>query len=392
MKRALLCLLILCCPLAALAWQSASDVPLPDDPLRGRALLERKHCLDCHSLGERAGIGPSLSDGQFGGTFLELGAALLNHAPAMHVNVAAAGIDWPTLDGREAGELISFLYSIDYLGRPGNPESGRRVFRDGACATCHVVGGGAGRVGPDLADLDRFASPLYLAQQIWNHGPSMIESIRARGMAVPTFEANDLADLSAYIRQQSSDRPRERALLAPGNPNTGRQVFAAKGCSRCHGASGRGGSGGPDLADHDLRRSADELAGRMWNHSTGMRRAMLDRGISWPRFDGSELADLVAFLYFIPYADTAGNSAAGEQLFTALSCSNCHGGGSGEGAPDLLGSAAAATPASFVAAMWNGAPEMLRATLAEGLPWPELDAARLRDLQAYLHRESVAAR
>ena len=368
-----------------------SSTPLADNPLEGRILFESNGCNRCHGLAsDRVGIGPDLGARHFEGTFLELGAALWNHVPGMSVTFEVTGLPWPQLTSDEAMELIAFLYFIDYLGRPGVAQNGEAVFAEQGCASCHSVGGGEARVGPDLADLESFASPLYVAQQIWNHGPSMLEGMRRLGMPPPSFAEGDLADLSAFVRQKAGPGPRERTLLAPGSPNRGAELFQSKGCSSCHGPDGSGGAGGPDLSTADLRRPAEAIASKMWNHALGMRNTMQQRGIEWPEFHDSELADLVAYLYFLPFRDPPGDPERGAEVFRDRSCSDCH---SDEGSsvqetgisgPELSGTGDSASSASMVAAMWNHAPVMKKAILGEGRPWPELTGRDLRDLRAYL--------
>jgi len=376
-----------------------SEVRLPDNPLRGRVLYESKQCVQCHGLagGSDAGIGPILGEGRFDGTFLELGAALWNHVPAMTVTFEVSGLEWPQLSSNQASELVAFLYFIDYLGRPGEAEAGRRLFERESCVACHSVGGGEANIGPDLADLSRFASPLAVAQQIWNHGPSMFESMRQRNVPPPLFDQGDLADLSAYIRQRAGPQPREPMLSTPGNPNRGRELFGSKGCSSCHGASARGGRGGPDLMEFDLRRPAEAIASTMWNHGLAMSDAMAERGLGWPQFDGSELADVAAFLYFLSFQDPAGDATRGARVFVDRSCSACHARSEEEKAaqnlpgPVLFGSTAAASSSNLVSAMWNHAPLMKEAILGRDLPWPELSGVDLRDLQAYLTSAGAGA-
>ncbi len=374
------------------AGQPQDDIELPSNPFRGRRLFESKECTHCHVLaGLGAGSGPSLGEGRFGGTFLELGAALWNHAPDMSVTMEVAGFEWPQLTDTDATEILAFLYFIDYLGRPGVADDGRRLFEGGGCASCHVIGGGAVSIGPDLAELGRFASPLSVAQEIWNHGPSMLEGMRQMNIAPPSFRDGDLADLSAFIRQEAGPGVREPLLSAPGDPNSGRDLFAAKDCSRCHGGDARGGSGGPDLAEFDLHRSAEAIAGMMWNHALSMSDAMRQRGIGWPEFTDSQLADLVAFLYFLPFKDPAGDADRGAEVFTDGRCAECHASTQSseptvlEG-PLLVGGRATTTEAALVAAMWNHAPIMKRAILRKGRRWPELSGSDLRDLLEFLRR------
>jgi len=333
-------------------------------------------------------IGPNLGEGHFSGSFLDLGAALWNHVPGMSVTFEASGLGWPQLSEDEATDLIAFLYFIDYLGRPGVPAAGEALLKAKGCVTCHRIEGRGGTVGPDLTDLQRFASPLYIAQAIWNHGPSMFEVMRRRGMAAPTFEVGDLADLSAYFRQRAKPGPQELLLLAPGNPNRGREVFEEKRCSYCHGGGRRGA---PDLSRADLHRSAEGIASSMWNHAPAMSSTMNDLGVGWPQLTTPELADLVAYLYFLPFSDAIGNAERGAELFGEKSCSTCHSQEAGsDAAPGPAGTGIATSSPALVADLWNHAPTIKREVLGEGLPWPTLTGEELRDLLAFLRSRAEA--
>ncbi len=382
-------LALICTLLAALsaAELAAGDLALPDNPLRGRLLFESKRCHECHGIaGTGTRSGPDLAGTHYSGSFLDLGAALWNHVPGMSASFEEVGADWPQLSEREVTDLLAFLYFLDYLGRPGDAGSGRRIFLARGCAACHSVAEvGGGSVGPDLSELERFASPLYIAQAIWNHGPAMFETMRERGMAPPRFEEGDLADLSAFLRQRGRAGPVERVLLAPGNPNRGGGLFEAKGCALCHGRGARGGDGGPDLQTEGLHRSAEGIAGTMWNHARAMAAEMRSRGLGWPALTTEELADLIAFVYYLPFADAEGDRDRGARVFAARSCSECHEPGEGEGAgPRLFGAREMDSSAAFVAAMWNHAPVMRETIVEQGRPWPELSGQELRDLLALL--------
>ena len=59
----------------AIGAQVISGLSLPDNPLEGRVLFESRQCNRCHSV-ESGGSAPSLADGGFGGSLLDLGASL----------------------------------------------------------------------------------------------------------------------------------------------------------------------------------------------------------------------------------------------------------------------------------------------------------------------------
>jgi cytochrome c2 len=379
---AVLCSLIVA-PAAALG--QTAELAIPNNPLRGRLLFEEKSCYECHQFrGE--GTGPDLVGGNFSGSFLDLGASLWNHVPGMTVQHELHEVSWPTLSADQVVELLSFLYYLDYLGRPGDAGRGRSLFRDEGCSTCHAARGNQSPVGPSLVELTRFASPLYVAQAIWNHGPNMLRSLKERQMAPPQFQEGDLADIAAHLRQPDQSRPQERLLLAPGDPNHGRRLFVDKGCANCH--DDERGTEAPDLIGADLHRSAEALAGNMWNHALEMNEAMQQSGIEWPSFTTSELADLIAYLYFLPFIDPVGDPARGKLVFVSRACADCHGGRqqSSHPGPELTGEKVAGSPAAMVAAMWNHAPMMKEVILEEGRPWPRLTGTDLRDLLAYLRQ------
>lgn len=372
---------------------AASEVVLPDNPLDGRELFAARGCGQCHAIGDRhESIGPNLGTAAFGGSFLELGAAMWNHVPGMSVRVEATETEWPQISEEDATELIAFLYYIRYLGRPGDASAGKEKFTQKGCVACHALGTKNRTVGPDLTKLESFVSPLDIGRAIWNHGPAMLTRMRQLNITPPVFVEGDLADLSAYIRREVGDRSWQGRLLAPGNPNNGRVVFEAKGCTKCHSFRGQGGVGGPDLSHSDLHRSAEGIAGTMWNHALNMNEAMLERGVGWPNFSTAELADLIAFLYFLPYRDSEGDAARGAEVFTDRACGSCHtpNPNATHPGPDLATTPAARAPAALVADMWNHAPVMKEAILGEGLPWPELSSEDLRDLFAYLRARAPA--
>jgi cytochrome c2 len=295
------------------------------------------------------------------------------------------GLQWPTFTETELADLISYVYYVKLFDEPGDSQLGGRWFREMHCGDCHSVGGAGGRSGPELDQYASYIAPIQLAQGMWNYGPAMQARQAAAGVPMPRFIGREIADIQAYIRQVSTLRGREVVHLRPPDPNAGRQLFAAKGCTRCHGRDGRGSSLGPDLRVVTAQLRVSEIAGRLWNHSAGMVSAIRARGVPFPQFEGTEMADVIAFLYYLRFYETGGDVRAGELVFARKGCANCHPTeGTSTVAPDLTGSEAVLTPLGLATAMWDHAPAMYDLIQPADVEWPRFEGDEMRDLAEYL--------
>ena len=123
----------------------------------------------------------------------------------------------------------------------------------------------------------------------------------------------------------------------------------------------------------------------LWNHSFRMAARMRQHGVGFPRFEGNDMADLIAYLYFLRFNDTGGDRANGERIFQDKGCAGCHRPAHGPPVgPDLAHSAAVQTPMGLVAAMWNHAPAMFSAMRGHAVAWPRFEGDEMRDLAFYL--------
>jgi mono/diheme cytochrome c family protein len=297
------------------------------------------------------------------------------------------GIARPRLDAKDTGDLIAFLYTVNYFDPPGRPEVGQRLFTDKRCVVCHQVGGTGGVVGPNLDGLKRQGSPIFIATAMWNHGPQMAEAMRARGIPRPTFKADELRDLIAYIYAASPVEPEGPLYVVPGRADQGRRTFVDKRCADCHSAGGQGGRVGPDLGERGVHRSLVEFAAAMWNKAPAMLEAMRGRAIPVPQLKPEEMADVVAYLYSVRYFAQAGDPRKGAQVAASRGCLTCHGlhGERGKAAIDLARARGIDTPAGVIAALWNHSfiadprPERERG------PWAEIRPEEMADLAAFLN-------
>lgn len=374
------------------------SIELPDNPTTGARLFVEKGCVRCHALaGNATRVGPDLGRLHFRGTVMDLAGSFWNHAPVMREKMLDMKIQPPTLTSREMADLVAFLtayrYYLTEVGQPGNPAAGKTVFAGKGCVRCHSAGAWD-KPGPDLSRYRGRFSSIFLAQVMWNHGAEMATVMRGQGIAWPKFEGREMGDLLAFLQAGSAGAADERVYFEPGSPRRGRELFASKRCDQCHAVAGVGGHGGPDLGrrGREFVGSISSLAGLMWNHSQGMTAELVRRNIPRVSFSGQEMADILAYLYFVNYATVSGNPDRGGDLFVKK-CASCHSMGGGRRiGPDLSTIPDLDEPIAIIAAMWDHAPKMDRELRSRNLPWPHFEPGEAADLTAFvLSRRAAAA-
>jgi cytochrome c2 len=356
------------------------------DANAGRRIFVERGCGRCHSIWGNGGVlGPDLALVGAGRSMDQLAGLFWNHTPRMIETVRLRGFPWPRFTESELADIISYVYYVKLFDELGDPRLGEQWFIAKRCAECHAVGGRGGRSGPALDSWARYVTPVMLAQGMWNAGPGMRDRQQAAGVPIPEFIGREMADIQAYIRRQSSSRSRKTVLLEVPDPGTGGRLFTSKGCIRCHGSDGGGTAYGPNVRGVTIRRRVSEIAGVLWNHSLQMSGAMQARGIPLPRFQGTELADVIAFLYYLPFSGTGGNERRGQQVFRDKGCASCHSPDApARIGPDLSQSEAVGTTLGLATAMWNHAPAMFDMTQQQRVEWPRFDEDEMPDLLAYL--------
>ena len=370
--------------------QQVSAQPLfssTQDPIVGSRIFGAKGCSKCHAVnGVGPNIGPDLGRLSVPRSFYDLAASMWNHLPQMAKQMKKLGISRPNLSPGETGDLIAFLYTLNYFDRPGDPKAGRQLFSKKQCVACHQVGGTGGVIGPSLDSLAQNASPLFVAAAMWNHGPAMAEALRAKGIERPNFSGSELENLVAYLRSASPERAEERIYLLPGRPNEGRELFEKRRCAECHSIKGRGGRVGGDLAERRVQLSLGQFAVAMWNKAPAMMKEMKQRNIPIPQLRAEEMADIVAYLYSVQYFARPGDARRGERLVSAKGCLRCHslGGKGGQVGPDFKRVEGLDQPATIISAMWNHASTMEQKMLEMSTEWPVLKGNEMADLVSFL--------
>ncbi|GAB4366470.1 MAG: hypothetical protein Kow00128_09980 [Deltaproteobacteria bacterium] len=359
---------------------------LNSDLLQGRKVFEEKHCSQCHSIFERERkIGPKLQSNRFYGSFLDIFSTLWNHAPAMGVYMRKEVLDRPQFSPSELNQLVSFLYMLPYLGKPGIPARGEALLENKACFRCHSLGRKGRKDGIPLDALSVYQSQVVLLQRMWNHGPEMIERMATSQTAIPTFSGNDMTDIFAALTEAATEKSR-KVFLGVGNVVNGQKIFWEKGCEKCHAIFGKGGKDAPDLGKTVSQANVTALITKIWNHAGKMQARFREKKLGWPYFQETEMNDLIVFLYSLTYEDKPGNAGTGEALFRKKQCADCHFHTEADKAK-ILHDIRDANAVLFATQIWNHIPAMEAAMVTKGVPWPEMSGQDLRDVLAYLKQQ-----
>jgi mono/diheme cytochrome c family protein len=273
---------------------SVRSLDEPGDPELGRRLLADKRCVVCHAVsGSGKGPGPSLQNWASYRNPVSWIQAMWNHAPAMQKLMAARGVQWPQFQGNDISNLIAYVRQVApgppkpvYL-QPADVESGRALFRQKGCVSCHAIRGAGGTRAPDLGTRELPRTLGQFGAAMWDHAPAMRASMRAQSIAQPEFSNKEMADLIAYLFAQ-------RYFEKSGNSARGGRLFAVKGCASCHAAGA--GKGAPDLASISGKASPIRIATALWNHGPIMFETMQQQQVAWPQFQPGEIADLLEYL------------------------------------------------------------------------------------------------
>jgi mono/diheme cytochrome c family protein len=256
------------------------------DAGRGKRLFSSKHCSECHDLEvtKTSGAKPvaqwdSLSQP------LALVNELWNHAATMRQEFAAKKLNWPDLTAQDLTDMLVYLRNLpSTLNANARVEitsgaNGQALFDSKGCAACH--GGKAALTsrlkGKTLTDI---------AVAMWEHEPRM-------PAAPAPLSLGDMREIVSYLWA-------EQFFEDAGSPTAGARVFAAKRCAACHNdASSNNASGAPKLTGTGRPFSAANattIVSTLWHHGPQMLDEMKTTGIAWPRFEGQDMANLIAYL------------------------------------------------------------------------------------------------
>lgn len=170
----------------------------------------------------------------------------------------------------------------------GNPEAGRRVYAEKGCGKCHAIAGVGPTIGPDLGKPPEKPETItQIAGAMWNHAPQMRHAAEEKHIRWHSFDESEMRDLIAFLYFL-------RVQDQPGNLARGRELFDQKHCSSCH-TLGKGGKIS-DLSRGKQYGSPILWAEIMWRHAVQMEAKMRELGLPWPRLEGNDMIDLIAFI------------------------------------------------------------------------------------------------
>ena len=253
----------------------------PGDAARGKRVLERG-CARCHGLISPVEPGaPPVSKWKNVNTPFELIGTMWNHLPRMQAAAVAKGIALPTLSGQD---LVDLLVYVRHL--PGDRDSeakfqitsgadGPALFKSKGCEGCH-------KTGSALAARIKGHTLSEIGAAMWNHGPAM----RAAGAPPARFESDEMRELLSFLWAK-------QFFQDAGDAARGTRVFSAKGCAGCH---SNPASGAPRLVGAGREFYSTSMVSGLWRHGPAMLESMKKQGTAWPRFEGREMADLIAYL------------------------------------------------------------------------------------------------
>jgi mono/diheme cytochrome c family protein len=353
-------------------------------PAAGRLVFQSKGCAACHGA-EATGTssGPALRQRASLSSIPKLVIAMWNHAPRMWTAMQELKLPYQSLNYEETSQLVAYLYISGNDDKQGDIENGARLFSGTKhCVRCHAASGRESL----LAAGATTGTALDWTQALWNHATAMRARMRGSGLEWPSFGANDIRDLLAYVRHQNGvDRP--QSSVSAGDPDNGWVVFQQKGCIRCHSLTSDSGGPGPYLGPGQaLPPTFSQFGAALLNHIPQMEHAIAGQGFSWPEFEGNDVRDLTVFLYTLRYLEPAGSTQIGRTVFSWRGCARCHGAeAEGGSAPSLRGRGVTFTASRLATDLWRHGSRMYERLQRDGQPWPELQESDVGNLLAFLN-------
>jgi cytochrome c oxidase cbb3-type subunit 3 len=139
----------------------------PADIANGKNLYEAA-CSRCHGLDGGGSDGPSLQGVPDRLGDQALGDIIRGGIPGTGMNGVGS------LSAEETGQVIGYIRGLGHTAdaevAKGDPMRGKSVYRSSGCATCHIINGEGGGVGPELSRVGAMRGPSYLRTTLLTPG------------------------------------------------------------------------------------------------------------------------------------------------------------------------------------------------------------------------------
>ena len=135
----------------------------PADVAMGNDLFQT-YCSYCHGAFGEGGRWADLTTGRyrFGGSDAELFQTIRNGIPGSEMGP-------PRVEDDDLWRIIGFVKKLGTAEPedvPGDPAAGKTVYENTGCASCHIINGEGGILGPDLDDVGRRRGLAFLEESI----------------------------------------------------------------------------------------------------------------------------------------------------------------------------------------------------------------------------------
>lgn len=256
------------------------------------------------------------------------------------------------------------------------------------CATCHSLEENGAGGGPSLSRMVLSDNAMDFATDMWNHGPDMMKKADEMGITFPHLETKDVAGMVSFM---TAYRYYKMGAKTKGDVAKGEIVWKGMKCSGCHTLDSTSARLGNDLAACK-NMSPIDMAQAMWNHGPEMIAAMQEHGVKVPRFSGTDVVDLLAYIRLRTgmkdgeVYSQLGDPTIGAQVFRDKQCVACHPVSEGDSGLKLERSKEFMQGAPGVAAlMWNHSVGMWSEIKKNGLTEPKFKNHEMADMLAYLY-------
>jgi cytochrome c oxidase cbb3-type subunit III len=166
------------CALALFVGRSARAAAQQSAPAANSAAAQGKdlfeqNCSTCHGVDAGGEEGPDLH-----GVPNSLGDASV-------VNIIQHGIRGTAMPGfynlsaKDAADIVAFLRTFEpnISGTvTGDPKAGQALYQSSGCASCHMIDGQGGSVGPELSRIGDMRGPASLKERLIDPGANLPQS------------------------------------------------------------------------------------------------------------------------------------------------------------------------------------------------------------------------